>query len=609
MSKIERKNLLYAVILAVLGSIFMYISVGYSNTLGGIPFIYNLEYLTQDNLYQQPLEPNKNIFVIGIDDDTLREYGPWNSWTRSTMAELINKLNSSSQYKPAVIGIDVMYFGETDQEEDLALVEAAESSGNVVVASNIIFSREVVEEAESRFYIKNNIVDVEYPYETLREVTKQGYINMLADKDGIVRRSIQSVNYNSNTANSFAYEIYKEYIRAMGEQEKKIPYLNEDKMCYIPFSTKPGEYYSNTSMLKVLNGEVPLEMFKDSIVLIGPYAEGMLDNYFTPIDRSKAMYGVEVHANIIQGLLEGNYKSMVSMSLQVILLAAIILIYYLLLLVMESKWSGLLVIITVIAYPLLSKIIYDKGYIMYVIYIPIAVLILYGYRLIYNYTVETVRRKTIIRTFKKYVAPQVVDELVKSKNSIPQLGGIKKHIAVLFIDIRGFTTISENMEPEEVVEMLNENLKIISEVIYKNGGTLDKFIGDAAMAIFNAPFEQEDYVFKAVNTAIEIITESNNRKTYFEVKYGKHINYGIGINSGEAVIGNIGSEVRLDYTAIGDTVNCASRLEGKARENEILISEDVYNRIKDRIVADNLGKIKLKGKQKEISIFSVKKTL
>lgn len=205
----------------------------------------------------------------------------------------------------------------------------------------------------------------------------------------------------------------------------------------------------------------------------------------------------------------------------------------------------------------------------------------------------------------KYVAPQVVDEISKKGEFHMVLGGENRHIAVLFVDIRGFTPMSENLEPEQIVEILNEYLSLTTNSIFKNGGTLDKFIGDATMAVFNAPFDLEDYIYKAVCTARDIAAGSAELQERLMKRFGKSISFGIGVNCGNAVVGNIGCEFRMDYTAIGDTVNTAARLESNAGKGQILISQEVYEAVKDRVQVTEVGVIPLKGKSNGVFVYQL----
>ena len=230
---------------------------------------------------------------------------------------------------------------------------------------------------------------------------------------------------------------------------------------------------------------------------------------------------------------------------------------------------------------------------------------IYAAKLILGYLLETVKRRRVIGAFKKYVAPEVVDELAKKGDFSIKLGGEKKDVAVLFVDIRGFTPMSEGLMPEEVVEILNEYLNLTTNAIFKNKGTLDKFIGDATMAIFNAPFDLDDYVFRSVCTAMDIAKGSHALNDKLQERFGRSVSFGIGVHCGDAVVGNIGCEHRMDFTAIGDTVNTAARLESNAARGQILISKEVYERVKDRVDANAIGAIPLKGKSQEVFVYQL----
>ena len=159
--------------------------------------------------------------------------------------------------------------------------------------------------------------------------------------------------------------------------------------------------------------------------------------------------------------------------------------------------------------------------------------------------------------------------------------------------------------PEEVVEILNEYLNLTTHAIFKNKGTLDKFIGDATMAIFNAPFDLDDYVFRAVCTAMDIAKGSDTLEAKLQERFGRSVSFGIGVHCGDAVVGNIGCEYRMDFTAIGDTVNTAARLESNAARGQILISKEVYEHVKDRVDAKEIGAIPLKGKSQEVFVYQL----
>jgi adenylate cyclase len=222
-----------------------------------------------------------------------------------------------------------------------------------------------------------------------------------------------------------------------------------------------------------------------------------------------------------------------------------------------------------------------------------------------EYLLENARKKKVLNAFRKYVAPQVVDEIAKKGDFQIKVGGENRDIAVLFVDIRGFTTMSEALEPEQVVEILNEYLTLTTKAIFDNSGTLDKFVGDATMAVFNSPFDLPDYEFKAVCAAMDIVKGGEALEKVLQEKYGRSVGFGVGVNVGPAVVGNVGCEFRMDFTAIGDTVNTAARLEANAKKGQVLISDALYERVKDRVEVKDIGEIPLKGKSKGVFVYEV----
>lgn len=557
--------------------------------------------------YETPLDGN--IAIVEIDEKSLEELGPFQSWPRTYMADAISILNSDKNVKPAAIGVDIMYFGNTTQEADNALVEACKKIDNVVMGNLINFGSALVTDSEGNFYMNNSHIEkFEEPYEELNKVVTTGHLNTKIDDDGIVRKSINYIELpNKNKINSFAFEVYKKFAENTGREINYNVLTDENSELYIPYSGKPGGYSDGFSFVDILNGEINPDIFEDKIVLIGPYAVGLMDNYITAIDHNEQMYGVEIHANIIDTLIKENFKTYVPKWVQSILVGIIV---FLVLNIFEKasiKKSSVLLVVFISGYWIYTCLLYHiAGKISDVLCIPIFIGVIYIAFIIKRYLKAILEKRRVENTFKRYVAPQVVDTIIKGGMDNIELGGKKTDIACLFVDIRGFTTMSEELSPEEVVGILNEYLTLTSSCIFKNNGTLDKFIGDATMAIFNAPLSLDDYIFKAVKTAWDIAEGSEELSRKLLDKFGKTISFGIGVNCGAAVVGNIGTQKRMDYTAIGDTVNTAARLESNAKPGQILISESVYNALKGRIEAESIGEIKLKGKSNSIEVFEVK---
>ncbi len=219
---------------------------------------------------------------------------------------------------------------------------------------------------------------------------------------------------------------------------------------------------------------------------------------------------------------------------------------------------------------------------------------------------DDVRREERLRTsLQRYLSPNVVDEMVQKNTGNLSLGGEKKKVSILFCDIRGFTTLTEKEPVETVVSLLNEYFSAMTEVIFANHGTLDKFIGDAIMAIYGAPLEMKDNAYECVKTAIEMRQKLSELNERWKNQKKPQLNVGYGINTGEAIVGNIGSERRMEYTAIGDMVNVAARIEGETESDQIFITENTFKEISDRIITKKLSSVKLKGKSTPVQIYEV----
>jgi adenylate cyclase len=221
-----------------------------------------------------------------------------------------------------------------------------------------------------------------------------------------------------------------------------------------------------------------------------------------------------------------------------------------------------------------------------------------------EYLKERQERNRVSGIFGRYVSKEVVNDILSAQEEI-KLGGVRKDVTLMFVDIRGFTSLSEKMEPEDVLKNLNEYLELCTKAIFQYEGTLDKFIGDGAVSIFGAPLAQEDHAERAVRAALEIRDQAEELAENLRDKYGKPIYFGIGINSGPAVIGNIGSQDRHDFTAIGDTVNLAAWLEANAKPGQILISKETYERVKDIFECTACEPIIVKGKEKLVEVYQV----
>ena len=245
----------------------------------------------------------------------------------------------------------------------------------------------------------------------------------------------------------------------------------------------------------------------------------------------------------------------------------------------------------------ISLALSSLGYITHAFWIPFGLFVLFIFSLGGHYIRAALERQNVTKTFERYVAPNVVSEILKEGTDSLKLGGKTVDIAVLFVDIRGFTTMSERLSPEEVVFILNQYLSMTSACVDRYHGTLDKFIGDATMAFWGAPIADDDAVYHACMAALDIVKGADELSAKLKAEINEEIHVGVGVNFGPAVVGNMGSERRMDYTAIGDTVNTSARLEANAPGGMVYVSRSVIDRLNGRMKYEPLEKpIKLKGK-------------
>lgn len=566
--------------------------------------LYSFDKMIADRIYQVPSVTDSRIKIISIDEKAIQAYGDISTWNREIPAKLVETLTADKESAPAVIAFDMMYVSAKDVEADSRFAEACEKAGNVITAVNIVTEDKLIVQDDGSLSLDSMHAKlVEYPYAQLKDVTEYGFANTTQDEDGYIRYGLWSMEYEGEEILSLSAKIYESYCRQNGIQVNK-PELISDGAFGFTFSGKSGAY-EVISLSDVLEGKVDARVFRDAIVLVGAYAPGMQDSYNVAVQRGQQMYGVEIHANIVEALLEGKVYTPVS----VIGYAVVITLVAIAFMLIAGKVKVIPLTITMLGMIVLNfvtgKLLYSKGIAVDIIELPVIVILIYLYQLIAGYLGEVLKRRQVMNAFKKYVAPQVVEEISQKGEFNIVLGGENRHIAVLFVDIRGFTPMSESLEPEQVVEILNEYLTLTTTSIFKNGGTLDKFIGDATMAVFNAPFDLDDYIFKAVCTALDIAAGSDELEKKLMERFGKSVSFGIGVNCGPAVVGNIGCDFRMDYTAIGDTVNTAARLESNAARGQILISSEVYEAVKDRIEASKIGVIPLKGKKDGALVYEV----
>ncbi|MBP5491859.1 MAG: adenylate/guanylate cyclase domain-containing protein [Clostridiales bacterium] len=568
--------------------------------------LYGPDQYIQDMLYQKPGVASADIVIIGIDNKAQQEFGNYFNWDRSVVASALEVLASDPNKLPAVVAIDALYGGRTEDIYDNQLVDAA-SKLDVITASSVEF--DVVQTFGEDGVTISRYAAVGYtpPFELLRKVTTEGHINELLDTDGVMRHALLYVKPRQNvTVYSMAYQAARKYAQKHGQQ-LELPETNSRGHFYIPYTATPHTYYDDVSLADLINGDVNPDYYAGKIVLIGPYAEGLADQWPVPISRGKQMYGVEIQANVIQCILDGNYKLETPDRPQLILL--FLASFFVLLMVFQIPflYSSIICVILAITHIFVCAAFYNLGYIWHPLWLTGAMVLMLVTSIVVHYLSVAKQRKKVTSTLERYVAPNIVKELLREGTESLGLGGKLCDIAVLFVDVRGFTTMSENKDPRTIVSILNRYLAMTSSCIEQNEGTLDKFIGDATMAFWGAPLPQENAIYLASKTALEIVEGAEKLSKELKEEIGVDLRVGVGVHFGPAVVGNMGSEKHMDYTAVGDTVNTASRLESNAPGSTVYISRVVAEKLGEKAEVESLGaKVKLKGKAEGFEVLILK---
>jgi adenylate cyclase len=348
------------------------------------------------------------------------------------------------------------------------------------------------------------------------------------------------------------------------------------------------------------------QRFRGKIVLIGYTAAGMLD--LRPNPLSPVAPGLELHANAVDNLINHDFAREAPRGLVLPLILVLAAVAGALLHPIRSQLgAGALAVVFIFIALAIGYAASSNGVIVPNVAAASSLALTYVAITVTKFIAEQEQTAMLRTTFGRYVSPQILDHILSHPERV-HLGGERREMTILFSDIRGFTTISEASQPEQVVEMLNEYLTRMVEILLDHGGTLDKFIGDAVMGFWNAPAADPDHATHAVACAIEMVRETAIIRERWLGEGKPALRIGVGINTGEAVVGNIGAEKVFGYTVIGDAVNLASRLESKNKDyvTEIIISEFTKERIVEGFDLVYLDEVKVKGKEKAVRIFQVK---
>ena len=541
-----------------------------------------------------PRAPLKDIVIISIDDKSIQAVGRW-PWNRSVHAELLEKLGK----KPVAIGYDVSF------------PEASNASDDARLAAAITQTRKTVLPLEAGLVTVNGKVTsvkrILQPIPVLANVSDLGIVNTVAGADSITRH-VPAVSFNDTDQQDehFSVILARTYLLANNKPDPTKKLKTENGLLRINYVGKP-ETFPMYSFIDVLNGSIAPDAFENKIVLVGATAVNLHDNQITSVSYGRPMSGVEIHANAIQTILQGKY---LTDETQLNTIAAIWILSFIICILMAYTPilpATIIVAVSIVAYLVYSFVSFDHGTIRNIIFPFMVFITSYISLALYRYFVEYNQRKFLKKAFSLYVSPAILDEIIKNPKNLT-LGGSRREMTVLFADIAGFTTISERIPPDELSQMLNQYLTRVSRIIFSYNGVIDKFIGDAVMAFWNAPLDDKNHALNACEAALKVEDEIKVIREEWEHLDIQHFSVRIGINTGDMVVGNMGSDMRFDYTVLGDNVNLASRLEGinKQYGTYITISQSTYELVQDKVVVRFLDTVAVKGKKKGVKIYELR---
>jgi len=446
-----------------------------------------------------------------------------------------------------------------------------------------------------------------------------GYFNAFPDSDGTIRWSPLVIQYQDSYYYSLALSLLLQYldwpmltlnmaefgIAGISLGDTFIP-TNESGWLLINY-LGPAKTFPHYSISDIINGQISPDSFKDKIVIVGATATGIYDLRVTPY--SNVYPGVEIHATVIDSILHQNFLQQTDVTKAIDVFSIILfgLIMGIAIPRVKAIYGILLSLLILTVFVIANAFIFTHYNLwLNMIYPVLTMLMIYLGITIYRYITEEREKKKIRGAFQYYLTASVINEMLKDPSKL-KLGGDKKDLSVLFSDIRGFTTISEKLTPEELVHLLNEYLTAMTNVVFHYNGLLDKYMGDAIMAVFGAPLDQPDHALRACKTALGMMDELKKLQKKWTEENKPVLNIGIGINSGDMVVGNMGSDMRFDYTVMGDSVNLGSRLEGINKEygSNIIISEYTYEAVKDVLFCRELDAVRVKGKKQPVKIYEL----
>lgn len=611
-----------------------------------------------------PEQVDKKVVIIDIDEKSLGEIGHW-PWNRNVLASIVDNL--FDYYHIKVLGFDMVFAEQDEDPSDQYLAELANSPIKDSAAFQAVYNRAAPhlhrdDQFGRALANRNTILGVVFdPNEaTLQKgvlpnalpqfdadiiehfhfFNARGYAanlpvlqmnahsggffdNPQLDEDGVFRRVPLLQTYNGQLYESLALATTRAYLdnnsiklgyavldQAQGIHSLEWIYVGE---LAVPVDERAGvlvpyvgyqRSFDYISASDILHKRLPADALAGKAALLGTSAAGLLDLRTTPLE--KAYPGVEVHANIIQGILDQNimHQPEYIIGFEILLLLLLGLSLTFVLPALSPLWGSASVAMATVLVLAINLYAWTAMQMVLPVAAPILLIVLlYILNMTLGFFIESRGKRHLAHLFGQYVPPELVDEMASNLNEI-NLDGEIRNMSVLFTDVRGFTTISENMEPKELTRFINAFLTPLTRIIHTNRGTIDKYMGDAIMAFWGAPLPDPLHARHALNAAVEMIAELDKLRDEFKKEGWPEIRIGVGVNSGSMNVGNKGSEFRVDYTVLGDAVNLGSRLESLTKQYgvDIIVGPDTRHQVPEFEYRE-LDLVRVKGKDKPVTIY------
>ena len=614
---------------------------------------------------------DKEIVIVAIDEKSIKHLGRW-PWSRRVISDLLKHINQAgakvvfidaifsepenARILKQIERIEAKQKTKRNQNPyqhikkilttDLVLSQSIKQGNNVVLGMVFYFDDDLFrhlsqrEKAIADRTIKQHAFKVvhyrgkpgnrlyqSHPKGVLTNIPRYsrsarwtGHINIFPDSDGVIRQAPLVMKYGNDYYPSADIKIVQAYknvdapilrIDTNGIEGIQIgnQFVATDGSGRVLINYRgPAQTFTTLSAIDVFNGQIDKKTIQNKIVLIGITATALGDIHFTPYHP--AFPGIEIHANIISNFLENDFIQRPELDALLNVTALLFLGSILTLLLPRLNMTGNIVVVLTLAliYIFTANYAFNEHRIWINVFYPgFLIASLFIASTLSKYFLTEAEKRKIKSAFQHYVSPAIVDEITNNVDGL-KLGGEKRELTVLFSDLRGFTSLSEKTPPEQLVEFLNDYLSEMTTLVFKHKGMLDKYIGDAIMAVYGAPIATADHAKLACGTALEMIGKLDSFQMKCEIYGIGKLEIGIGISTGPMIVGNMGSKELFDFTVIGDAVNLGSRIEqlNKLYGTSILISEHTYELIKDDYT--NIRKIdtaSIRGRSKKAVIYEL----